>query len=55
MENNLIPPTLNYDETEPKYNIELVKELIPYPLDTAMKLSCGFAGYNAAAIFKKYD
>src|SRR4030042_3306400 len=48
MENNLIPPTLNYDETEPKYNIELVKELIPYPLDTAMKLSCGFAGYNAA-------
>jgi 3-oxoacyl-[acyl-carrier-protein] synthase II len=54
MENNLIPPTLNYDETEPKYNIELVKELITYPLDTVMKLSCGFAGYNAAAIFRNW-
>ena len=53
LENNLIPPTLNYDEIEPKYNIELVKELLPHPINTAMKLSCGFAGYNAAAVFKK--
>jgi 3-oxoacyl-(acyl-carrier-protein) synthase len=30
-----------------------VKELTPYSLNTAMKLSCGFAGYNATAIFKK--
>ena len=53
LENNLIPPTLNYDGIEPKYNIELVKELLPHPINTAMKLSCGFAGYNAAAVFKK--
>jgi 3-oxoacyl-[acyl-carrier-protein] synthase II len=55
LEKDLIPPTLNCNEIEPKYNIELVKELIPYSLNRAMKLSCGFAGYNAAAIFKKYD
>jgi 3-oxoacyl-[acyl-carrier-protein] synthase II len=53
LEKNLIPPTLNCDEVEPKYSIELVRELIPYPINTAMKLSCGFAGYNAAAIFRK--
>jgi 3-oxoacyl-[acyl-carrier-protein] synthase II len=53
LEKNLIPPTLNCEEIERKYNIELVKELTPYSLNTAMKLSCGFAGYNGATIFRK--
>ena len=53
LENNLISPTLNCDEVEQKHNIELVRELIPYPINTAIKLSCGFAGYNAAVIFRK--
>ncbi len=53
MENGIIPPTLNCDEVEPKHNIELVHEYTSYPLNAAMKLSCGFAGYNAAGIFKK--
>jgi 3-oxoacyl-[acyl-carrier-protein] synthase II len=55
LEKNIIPPTLNYDEVESKYSIELVRELIPYPINIAMKLSCGFAGYNAAAIFRKVE
>ena len=55
MENNLTPPTLNCEETEPKYNIELVRELSSQSLNTTMKLSCGFAGYNGAVIFKKLD
>jgi len=55
MEKNLVPPTLNCDEIESKYNIDLMSELTPYSLNTAMKLSCGFAGYNGAVIFKKYD
>lgn len=53
LEENLIPPTLNCKKVEPKYNIELVKELTRQPLNIAMKLSCGFAGYNAAVVFKK--
>jgi 3-oxoacyl-[acyl-carrier-protein] synthase II len=55
LEKNVIPPTLNCEEIEQKYNIELVRELTSYSINIAMKLSCGFAGYNATAIFKKYD
>jgi 3-oxoacyl-[acyl-carrier-protein] synthase II len=55
LEKNLIPPTLNCDEIESKYHIEVIRELMPFPLNTAIKLSCGFAGYNAAVVFRKYD
>ena len=55
LENNLILPTLNCDEVDPAHNIQLVRKLLPHSLKTVMKLSCGFAGYNAAAIFKKLD
>ncbi len=53
MDKGIIPPVLHSDETEPKYHIELVREWLSYNLTTTMKLSCGFAGYNAAAIFRK--
>jgi 3-oxoacyl-[acyl-carrier-protein] synthase II len=53
MNENVIPPTLNCNEIEPKYNMELVNELTPSSLNTVVKLSCGFAGYNAAVIFSK--
>jgi 3-oxoacyl-[acyl-carrier-protein] synthase II len=54
LEKNLIPPTLNCEEIDPKYDIELVKELTYCSLNTAMKLSCGFAGYNGAVAFRKH-
>jgi len=54
MQKNQIPATLNCDSLETKYNIHIVKKLTQKPLKTAMKLSCGFAGYNAAAIFRKH-
>jgi len=53
MEKNLIPPILNSDEIDQTYDIAFVRELTSFSINTAMKLSCGFAGYNAAAIFKK--
>jgi 3-oxoacyl-[acyl-carrier-protein] synthase II len=53
MQKNQIPATLNCDSLENKYNIPVVQKLTQKPLKTAMKLSCGFAGYNAAAIFRK--
>ena len=53
MESNVIPPTLNCEEVEPNYNIKLVREMTPCSLNAVMKLSCGFAGYNAAAVFKR--
>ena len=53
MQKNLIPATLNCASLENKYNIPVVRKSTKKPLKTAMKLSCGFAGYNAAAIFRK--
>lgn len=55
MEHGIIPSALNCDKVDNNYNIELVEEPMPYPVNTAMKLSCGFAGYNAAAVFRKLE
>lgn len=54
MQDNFIPATLNCRDFDEKYGINLAQEPTPQPLKTVMKLSCGFAGYNAAAVFKKY-
>jgi 3-oxoacyl-[acyl-carrier-protein] synthase II len=55
LDNNLIPPTLNCEDIDLKYNVKIVKELIPNALNTVMKLSCGFAGYNAAVVFRRLN
>jgi 3-oxoacyl-[acyl-carrier-protein] synthase II len=54
MENNLIPATLNSDLMEEKYSLNLIRKNTNYKTIIALKLSCGFAGYNGAVIFKKY-
>jgi len=54
LENSIIPPTLNCEDFDQNYNINLVRSQKKHPLETVMKLSCGFAGYNGAAIFKKH-
>jgi 3-oxoacyl-[acyl-carrier-protein] synthase II len=53
LKNNLIPPTLNVEKPDPKFNISLVKEKAVKEIKTAMKICCAFAGYNAATLFKK--
>ncbi|MEW6100883.1 MAG: beta-ketoacyl synthase N-terminal-like domain-containing protein [Candidatus Omnitrophota bacterium] len=53
LQNNIIPPTLNCDNPDPKFNISLVKEKKETKLNIAMKICCAFAGFNAACIFKK--
>jgi 3-oxoacyl-(acyl-carrier-protein) synthase len=55
LKNNLIPPTLNCENIDPKFNIDLVKEKKECKLKTVMKICCAFAGFNAAAIFRKLD
>ena len=54
LKNNIILGTLNLEKEDPKYSIKLLKENVEKPLDTVMKLSCGFAGYNGAVAFRKY-
>ena len=55
LKNDTILPTLNYDNPDSKFNISLVKDLTKTKLKTAMKICCAFAGFNAAAIFKKLN
>lgn len=54
LQSNIIPPTLNCENPDPKFNISLVKEMAKKELKTAMKICCAFAGYNAAMVFRKW-
>ena len=51
MQHNFIPPTLNSNDID--LNINLVKEPVSTKIKVMMKMSCGFAGYNGVAVFKK--
>ncbi|MDP2939985.1 MAG: beta-ketoacyl synthase N-terminal-like domain-containing protein [Candidatus Omnitrophota bacterium] len=52
--NNFIPPVLNCDEVDPKLKINIVrKEIYSNKISIALKLSCGFGGYDGAVIFRK--
>jgi 3-oxoacyl-(acyl-carrier-protein) synthase len=55
LKNNIIPPTLNCENLDPKFNISLVRERMEIKFNTAMKICCAFAGFNAAAIFQKIN
>lgn len=53
MENNICLPVLNTETIEPKMQIDLVREKLEVKLSTVLKTCCAFAGYNAAAVFKR--
>ncbi|MBI5056890.1 MAG: hypothetical protein HZB61_09785 [Nitrospirae bacterium] len=53
LENNVVLPTLNNIEVDTSLSINLVKKKKMTKLRTVMKTACGFAGYNAACIFRK--
>lgn len=55
LKNEVILPTLNSENTNPAYKIDLVKQKIKKKLQTVMKICAAFAGYNAAAIFRRID
>ena len=54
IKNGMIPPTLNCQHLDSKFNISLVKEKVETKLNMAMKICCAFAGYNAAVVFRKF-
>jgi 3-oxoacyl-(acyl-carrier-protein) synthase len=53
MDNETVLPVLNYNNPDSKFNISLVKEIQESKTNIAMKICCAFAGYNAAAVFKR--
>jgi 3-oxoacyl-(acyl-carrier-protein) synthase len=55
LKNEVILPTLNSENVDPKFNISLVKEKSDIKVNTAMKICCAFAGYNSAVVFKRFD
>ena len=55
LKNKIIPPTLNCENQDKKAGINIVKEKQAIKVNTVAKMSCGFAGFNGVAIFKKID
>jgi 3-oxoacyl-(acyl-carrier-protein) synthase len=54
LDNEVILPTLNSENTNQALNISLVKERVEEKVDIAMKICCAFAGYNSAVVFKRF-
>lgn len=55
LKNNIIPPTLNADNIDSRYNISLVTKPAKVKINIAAKICCAFAGFNAASIFRRAD
>lgn len=55
MDKGIIAPTLNREKENPKYGISLVKKKQKADIKTAIKICCAFAGFNAAAVFKRVE
>ena len=54
MEKGIALPTLNLNNKNPKVNVDLITSKVRSNIQVAVKTSCGFAGNNAAVVFKKY-
>jgi 3-oxoacyl-[acyl-carrier-protein] synthase II len=55
LEHGIIPPVINYEQPDHKLNVNIVKEKINLKINTALKICSSFAGFDAAAIFRKYN
>ncbi|MFQ6093379.1 MAG: beta-ketoacyl-[acyl-carrier-protein] synthase family protein, partial [bacterium] len=53
LQNDLVPPTLNYETPDPALRIELNRDFVRRGLQVVAKMANGFAGYNAVGIFGK--
>jgi 3-oxoacyl-(acyl-carrier-protein) synthase len=50
-----IPPTLNYRDKDPEIDLWVVTEATPRPIRYALSNNIGLGGHNGAVIFKRYD
>lgn len=55
MENQMIPPTLNYETPDPEVDVNVITEPTPANLNVVMNNSFGFGGHNAVMVLKKYS
>ncbi len=55
MENDMIPPTINYETPDPDCDLDYVpNEARPAKINVALSNSLGFGGHNASIIVRKY-
>lgn len=55
MQNEVIPPTLSCAELNPKLNLKLVTKSTRLKVKNALKIACGFAGFNGAVVLKNNE
>lgn len=54
LENDLVPPTINYKEADPECDLQITpNEALATPLSLALSTSLGFGGHNACIAFAK--
>ena len=54
LENNLVPPTINYSEPDPECDLNITpNKAVETPLSLALSTSLGFGGHNACIAFAK--
>jgi 3-oxoacyl-[acyl-carrier-protein] synthase II len=55
VQNDLLPPTINYEVEDPECDLDYVpNDARPATVDTAVSNSFGFGGHNACVVFRKY-
>ena len=54
LENNLVPPTINYKEPDPECDLQITPNTaLETPLSLALSTSLGFGGHNACIALAK--
>jgi 3-oxoacyl-[acyl-carrier-protein] synthase II len=55
IQNNLIPPTINYQVPDPKCDLDYVpNKARPHQVDVALSNSFGFGGHNASILLRRF-
>jgi 3-oxoacyl-[acyl-carrier-protein] synthase II len=55
LENQIIPPTINYETPDPEMDINVISKPTPAKLTVVMNNSFGFGGHNAVMVLRKYE
>ena len=56
IEENIAPPTINYEHPDPECDLDYVpNQAVETDINIALSNGFGFGGHNAVVVFKKYE